>query len=874
MLLLEKMREQGNADPLLNLLLACPEVVHCGKTVRGAWACWLLFFLGERSGLVVLRVLRKDPVWGRRFQLLLPLSAVRNRDQMDVLSMLQVSQPQVRSLLDLVNSVVITLCPERFKLWTGNKVGTLISPVDVAIGPHGFVYVVDAAGKLFQVRLHYPADVGLLAGDLQAPSAVTYRAGVVFVTEKATKQIRYLVTGKFVFLRVSKMVVADIRAKLVAENVLTEEDAANMLKPELSDLLSDWLDSQSAELVEQDPQSQGDSSSDSRVRVFKVKKRRMEVLTLPGDGFGSGTPTALCASKLPTDHICDLFVSTDEAKIHEIRVTINGKIVRGDFLCVFQCAPHVNITALDVYVAQRGHQNIIFCDSRPAGGVYKLDLADQSIVCIVRNSTAELAMAHGVACDDQGGVFVTDICSRQVKKISLSGPRTVHVVAGTGERGNVDGGAITSSMFAQPAGLTVEYGGTVFVTDAAGGSLRMLTGTKGASKYLEMLYLLLITFGVWPKGMKGPKPPDCPLNEAVANLEKVLAFFQKAAEDIQTASGISVKPQGPQGAISTATLQSLTMVLGTLKSLQKIVQQINPNYAKVIKLKATLSLVVEHFHSVMRTAHQSLAMTTLQMARSFQDGVLEIVKSMHSTAFLYFTSRKTSFYPVPEFSSSFEELEKDFLPQKSLPAALSKEEEAVMRAWCAEIGASARCQAPRQSTTMERAGTAAPAVYESAKAPALGGDFLFETTRPVAQHKLAPRVLFEKTDCLVVLRKIVEAGNGFYLAFAVENVIEDDHVPDFAAHLFLPSAGNPLRFVSGSTVMLLKASVFQVLPALTFKKKNLLLLKTVISRLECVELEAETYDRLSIEIDSEDNEFNEQEKEGEEEEEDCIYVHT
>ena len=82
--------------------------------------------------------------------------------------------------------LVHTVVPEMFwKEYGLNKLGVLLHPISVCRGAFGSLYVVDySLGSLFQVRLHNPADVQVLARDILNPTCVIYESGVIFVTQE------------------------------------------------------------------------------------------------------------------------------------------------------------------------------------------------------------------------------------------------------------------------------------------------------------------------------------------------------------------------------------------------------------------------------------------------------------------------------------------------------------------------------------------------------------------------------------------------------------------------------------------------------------------------------------------------------------------
>lgn len=75
---------------------------------------------------------------------LIPLSAVRNRDRQDVDSVLQISDPAVTDVLNNnAVHVTYTVVLEKYRITDDNKQGLLKSPVAIAMGPLGNMFLSD-----------------------------------------------------------------------------------------------------------------------------------------------------------------------------------------------------------------------------------------------------------------------------------------------------------------------------------------------------------------------------------------------------------------------------------------------------------------------------------------------------------------------------------------------------------------------------------------------------------------------------------------------------------------------------------------------------------------------------------------------------------
>ncbi|MBL9202008.1 MAG: hypothetical protein JNL39_15970 [Opitutaceae bacterium] len=102
-------------------------------------------------------------------------------------------------------------------------------------------------------------------------------------------------------------------------------------------------------------------------------------------------------------------------------------------------------------------------------------------------SAARFTQPVGVAADPSGNVFVADISTASIRRVTVNG--VVTTFAGGGSSGNVDGTGIAAS-FTQPAGIAIDAGGNLYVSSASSHVIRRITsaaivttfaGTAGAS---------------------------------------------------------------------------------------------------------------------------------------------------------------------------------------------------------------------------------------------------------------------------------------------------------------------------------------------------------------------------------------------------------
>lgn len=156
----QRNNEHPDVAATSELLTAFPDAVHVAKNDRASFANWYRFVDANRINLVLLRTARVDPHLKHLLMPHLPLAACRNRDRMDVDTVIEICSPDVQEGLANAKLIVQTLIPEVYRIYEANKEGVLRSPVSVCPAFWGTVLISDKdKGKIFSARLHYPVDV-------------------------------------------------------------------------------------------------------------------------------------------------------------------------------------------------------------------------------------------------------------------------------------------------------------------------------------------------------------------------------------------------------------------------------------------------------------------------------------------------------------------------------------------------------------------------------------------------------------------------------------------------------------------------------------------------------------------------------------------
>ena len=305
-IILTKRQSDTESTTDADLVTAFPDPVHVAKNDRASFANWYRLVDGYRVNLVLLRTARTDPVLKEVLLPHLSLAACRNRDRMDVDTVVEICSPEVRKGLQRVNWIVQTLVPEVYRLYDGNKEGVLKSPVSVCPASWGTLLVADKEkGKILSARLHYPVDVVEVVTGLSCPVAITYSHGLLLIADVGKQRIVCSdLTGDH-FLNPDKMTVKQLRKALKDRQLLPPGN--NSKKGELQKALKSWMDA--------------NSSND---RDGQTKLHTVEIVNKP-----TIQATAVVFSEQGTDKF---YAAEMSGEVHEISLTINGLKATADVL--------------------------------------------------------------------------------------------------------------------------------------------------------------------------------------------------------------------------------------------------------------------------------------------------------------------------------------------------------------------------------------------------------------------------------------------------------------------------------------------------------------------------------------------------------------
>ena len=89
-------------------------------------------------------------------------------------------------------------------------------------------------------------------------------------------------------------------------------------------------------------------------------------------------------------------------------------------------------------------------------------------------------------------------------------------------------------------------------------------------------------------------------NDTITLTRAYYSFLEKQTLSVQQIKGSTAQTQGPDGTLSSTSLNSVKMILVGLNRLKKELIQLNPEYLSHIKVRSLLTLFVENFFSSMR----------------------------------------------------------------------------------------------------------------------------------------------------------------------------------------------------------------------------------------------------------------------------------
>ena len=152
------------------------------------------------------------------------------------------------------------------------------------------------------------------------------------------------------------------------------------------------------------------------------------------------------------------------------------------------------------------------------------------------------------SAEETSKLVFTDVGAKKVKCLLLGEDvLTVEVLSGTVTGGQTDGAKAT---FSQPTSCCTEAS-TVYVTDSATGTLKIITRPSGLLRYLEnLLNKFLIVFGVHRRKEPRTNVKTFSTKEAIDVVRQVNGFFKHCISEVRKITNLTKLLQGPDGVCS------------------------------------------------------------------------------------------------------------------------------------------------------------------------------------------------------------------------------------------------------------------------------------------------------------------------------------
>ena len=182
--------ETERTDPELSLAVPLPDAPHLGKIFKASFSNWILKLFNERGCLAFLHTLRNKSTRDEMAEMkkLIPKNDyVRNKDRQDPIAVLKLSDDKLVNQLSKVGYIVHTIIPETTKYTKKNKVGMYTNPIDICIGPYGYLFMitydnVKMESKIFKLQMHNPVEKIEFLNSVKGRQ-IWYRRGRLFYFE-------------------------------------------------------------------------------------------------------------------------------------------------------------------------------------------------------------------------------------------------------------------------------------------------------------------------------------------------------------------------------------------------------------------------------------------------------------------------------------------------------------------------------------------------------------------------------------------------------------------------------------------------------------------------------------------------------------------
>ena len=363
----------------LSLIVALPDVVNLGKSLKCRWANWYIELEGAKSNLVSIRTLRGcgSPDIHKKLRKLLTLDYVRNKDRMTIEPIVRLTRSAVLHALKEVTFVVHTVVPEKYRFWKSNQ-GRRSSlrkkPISLKRGSQGKILALDYnfvshESRLVELRLHQLVDVEILEGTFKDARDFCFSSGVVFVAKRDSSSIRFIdIEGKVTVKPGSLKSRTDLLSQLTSFGLPLDGTV-----PVLRNRLTVHLQSIAAEI--------GNSKC---VQVNPPLQK----------------PSPICSASQ------DILLCADDAQrgIIQVSLNYNGVGIAGTGLKLVNYPTGItSVLSMDVL-----EQKAYFAADGELGGLYVCDLSSLEIEEILKNNSESCDDIKGL-CNFETGIAFADL---------------------------------------------------------------------------------------------------------------------------------------------------------------------------------------------------------------------------------------------------------------------------------------------------------------------------------------------------------------------------------------------------------------------------------------------------------------------------------